>query len=122
MLRLHAKYSGRLDSYVPSDKRTGTSASKEYRESRIGDACFYLEKVLDRICEFDPACRQSVDTCRKQLWPGYHKLEAMKDEEEERREAEAKKKRAKVGGEHGVSLKSVIFIHANFFVRSARGK
>jgi len=95
LLRLHAKYSGRFDSYVPLDKRTGESAKDDYRQSRIGDACFYVEKILDRICEMDAACRACVDACRKQIWPQCHEQEARVQEEQEKREAEAKKKRAR---------------------------
>ncbi len=95
LLRLHSKYSGRYDSYVPIDERSSESVTKEYRESRIGDACFFVEKVLDRVCEMDESCRQSVDTWRKQLWPHYHAQEARRDEEMEKREAEEKKRRAK---------------------------
>ena len=66
------------------------------RESRIGDACFFIEKVLDQICEFDGQCAQFVLDCRKKLWPDYHEMEAKRDEERERQEAEEKKRRAKV--------------------------
>ena len=66
------------------------------RESRVGDACFFIEKVLDQICEFDSQCAQFVLDCRKKLWPDYHEQEAKRDEERERQEAEEKKKRAKV--------------------------
>ena len=72
------------------------SVSKEYRESRIGDACFFIEKVLDHIYELDEACARSIDTCRNHLWENYHKQEARRDEELEKQEAEAKKKRARV--------------------------
>ena len=66
------------------------------RESRVGDACFFIEKVLDRIYELDEACAQSFETCRKQLWPHYHEMEAKRDEEQEKKEKEEKKKKAKV--------------------------
>ncbi len=95
LLKLHSKYSNRFDSYVPLDQRSGATVSREYRESRIGDACFFVEKLLDRICETDEQCRASVEGWRKQLWPHYHKDEAKKDEEQEKREAEEKKKKAR---------------------------
>ncbi len=54
-----------------------------------------MEKVLDRVCELDESCRQSVDNWRKQLWPHYHEQEARRDEEMEKREAEEKKRKAR---------------------------
>ncbi len=95
MLQLHSKYSGKPDSYMPPASRDGMSLTKEYRESRVGDACFFIEKVLDRIVELDEACAQSVETCRKHLWPHYHEEEAKRDEEMEKREKEEKKRKAK---------------------------
>lgn len=96
LLKLHSKYSGKKDSYVPIFQRKGFSVEKEYRESRVGDACFFIEKVLDLICEFDSLCAQFVQDCRKKLWPDYHEMEAKRDEERERLEAEEKKRKAKV--------------------------
>jgi hypothetical protein len=52
--------------------------------------------VLDLICELDEQCAQFVVDCRKKLWPDYHEMEAKRDEERERQEAEEKKRRAKV--------------------------
>lgn len=95
MLRLHSKYSGRPDSYVPLSERKGFSTTLEYRDSRIGDGCFFIEKVLDRICELDQECAENVASSRKKLWPHYHEDEAKRDAERERLEAEAKKKKAK---------------------------
>ena len=95
LLKLHSKYSRRPDSYIPISERTGFSTKEEYRKSRVGDACFFIEKVLDLICELDESCLQSVVMERKSLWPHYHAREAEKDEEKEREEAVAKKRRAK---------------------------
>ena len=95
LLKLHSKYSRRPDSYVPLPERSGFSVTPEYRKSRVGDACFFIEKVLDLICEVDEACLQSIVAERKSLWPHYHAREAEKDEEKEREEAIAKKRRAK---------------------------
>ena len=95
LLKLHSKYSRRPDSYVPLPERSGFSVTPEYRKSRVGDACFFIEKVLDLICELDEACLQSIVMARKSLWPHYHAREAEKDEEKEREEAIAKKRRAK---------------------------
>ena len=95
LLKLHSKYSRRPDSYVPLPERSGFSVTPEYRKSRVGDACFFIEKVLDLICELDDACLQSIVMERKSLWPHYHAREAEKDEEKEREEAIAKKRRAK---------------------------
>ena len=95
LLRLHSKYSGRPDSYVPKQHRYGVSATEDYIQSRIGDGCFFVEKVLDKICDLDEACAESVSSSRQLLWPDYHEDEAKKDAERERREAEAKKRRAK---------------------------
>ena len=95
MLQLHSKYACRPDSYAPPASRKGVSVTEEYRESRVGDACFFVEKVLDRIVALDEACAQSVDAARKQLWPDYHAEAAKQDEENERREREEKKRRAR---------------------------
>ena len=95
MLRLHSKYSAKPDSYAPPSSRSGLSVTEEYMESRVGDACFFIEKVLDRIVSLDEACAQSVDTCRKQLWPDYHEEAAKRDEEKERKEKEEKKRKAR---------------------------
>ena len=95
LLKLHSKYSRRPDSYIPIAERSGFSVTEEYRKSRVGDACFFIEKVLDLICELDECSLQSVVQERKTLWPHYHTREAEKDEEKEREEAVAKKRRAK---------------------------
>ena len=120
LLRLHTKYSEKPDSYIPIDKRSGMSVSREYRyvkkkhekkscshfltlifhpfyrQSRIGDACFFVEKLLDRISLLDDACAASIVNCRKTLWPHYHEEKARIDEEQEKKEALEKKKKAKV--------------------------
>ena len=96
LLQLHSKYSGRPDSYTPCDKRTdGVSTTKEYRESRVGDACFFIEKVLDRIYEMDDACAQNVEASRKHCFPHYHAQEAQREAEQLKKEAEERKKKAK---------------------------
>ena len=95
LLRLHAKYSEKPDSYIPIDKRSGMSVEKDYRESRIGDACFFIEKLLDNIFELDEACALSIENCRKTVWPHYHEEKARLDAERELREAAEKKKKAK---------------------------
>ncbi len=95
LLKLHSKYSGRPDSYVPKRDRTGVSVSSDYANSRIGDGSFFIEKVLDKICEIDASCLEAVVNCRKELWPDYHEEEAKRDAEREKQEAEAKKRRAK---------------------------
>lgn len=61
----------------------------------MGDACFYIEKVLDRIYELDSNCSAEIERCRKQLWPDYHEGEAKRDEELEKKEAEEKKRKAR---------------------------
>ena len=70
LLRLHSKYSGRPDSYVPKYQRHGVSVTEDYHQSRIGDGCFFIEKVLDKIGDFDEACAESISACRQLLWPG----------------------------------------------------
>ena len=71
------------------------SATEEYAQSRIGDGAFFIEKVLDQICNLDDSCVEAVASSRQALWPDYHEDEAKKDAERERLEAEAKKRRAK---------------------------
>ena len=70
LLRLHSKYSGRPDSYIPKYQRHGVSITEDYHQSRIGDGCFFIEKVLDRIGDFDEACAESISVSRQLLWPG----------------------------------------------------
>lgn len=65
LLRLHSKYSNRPDSYVPKKQRIGSfSASDDYVSSRIGDGAFFVEKVLDQICDIDETCAESVHSSR----------------------------------------------------------
>ena len=94
LLRLHSKYSGRPDSYVPKKQRA-SGLSDEYFNSRIGDGSFFVEKVLDKICDLDETCAENVAASRQALWPDYHEDEAKKDAEREKLEAEAKKRKAK---------------------------
>ena len=95
LLRLHSKYSGRPDSYIPKQHRSGISTGEDYARSRIGDGSFFVEKVLDKICNLDETCLENVAASRQALWPDYHEDEARQDAERERLEAEAKKRKAK---------------------------
>ena len=70
LLRLHSKYSGRSDSYVSKYQRHGVSVTEDYLLSRIGNGCFFIEKVLDKIGDFDKASAESISACRQLLWPG----------------------------------------------------
>ena len=70
LLRLHSKYSESSDSYVPKYQRHGISVTEDYLQSRIGNGCFFIEKVLDKIGDFDKACAESISACRQLLWPG----------------------------------------------------
>ena len=100
LLKFHSKLTGRQDSYVPVAERakmpalTATTVP-EYRESRIGDGAFFVEKVLDKICELDEACEHCVKVTRIQLWPIQHAREAQEDQEQEKDEQEARRRRAK---------------------------
>ena len=56
LLKLHSKLSGKPDSYIPLSERGASdsdnvreTASQEYRDSRIGDGCFFIEKVSSRL-------------------------------------------------------------------------
>ena len=71
LLQLHSKYSGRGDSYVPIQERRDHTSTKEYRDSRVGDATFFIGKTLDRICQMDLACVKAVNDARQTLWPHY---------------------------------------------------
>ena len=95
LLQLHSRYSGRADSYVPLADRTGYTVTDEYRESRVGDACFFIEKVLDKIGLLDEACAQAITDARKALWPHYFMQKAERDLDSERVEMAAKQRRAK---------------------------
>lgn len=99
LLKLHSKASGRPDSYTPLAERKNNptlrnSTTQEYIDSRIGDGCFFIEKVLDKICSLDSACEQFIKVTRTQLWPTNHAREAEMDVRLEQEEAEARKRRA----------------------------
>ena len=100
LVKLHSKLSGKPDSYTPKPERSKVPSlahtlTPEYAESRIGDACFFVEKVLDKICDLDSACEHFVKHTRAQLWPVQHAKDSMEDLEQERDEIEARKRRAK---------------------------
>ena len=100
LIKLHSKLSGRPDSYTTRVERSkipslAHTITDEYAESRIGDACFFVEKTLDKICNLDSACDHAVKATRAHLWPTQHAREAMEDLEQERDEIEARKRRAK---------------------------
>ena len=100
LLKLHSKLSGRPDSYLPAMERRSNPAlqnttTQEYRDSRIGDGCFFIEKVLDKICSLDAACEQFIKVTRTQLWPTQHVREAEMDIRQEQEEAEARRRRAR---------------------------
>ena len=80
---------------MPITERRGHTVSKEYRESRVGDACFFIGKTLDRICEMDPACAQAIHDARQTLWPHYFAKKAERDADQEREKAAAAQRRAK---------------------------
>ena len=100
LLKLHSKLSGRPDSFLPLNERRvnptllGTT-TPEYIQSRIGDGCFFIEKVLDKICSLDTACEQFIKVTRTQLWPTEHAHEAEMDIRQEQEEAEARRRRAR---------------------------
>ena len=100
LLKLHSKLSGRPDSYIPFAERRSnpslrSSTTPEYVQSRIGDGCFFIEKVLDKICSLDSACEQFIKVNRTQLWPTQHAHEAEMDIRQEQEEAEARRRRAR---------------------------
>merc|ERR1719225_1991778 len=100
LLKLHSKLSGRLDSYLPLNERRAQpnllgTTTPEYVRSRIGDGCFFIEKVLDKICSLDSACEQFIKVSRTQLWPTQHAREAEMDIRQEQEEAEARRRRAR---------------------------
>ena len=100
LLTLHSKLSGRPDSYIPYQERLATpslaaTTTEEYSQSRIGDGCFFLEKVLDRISRLDSACDQFIKVTRTQLWPTQHAREAELDIRQEQEQAEARRRRAR---------------------------
>ena len=99
LIKLHSKLSGKPDSYIPKNERAkipklAHSVTQDYQESRIGDACFFIEKVLDKIYELDSSCEHSIKVTRTHLWPNQHASEAAEDIEQERNEAEARRRKA----------------------------
>jgi len=100
LVKLHSKLSGKPDSYSPlserkKDSKLAPTCTQGYRDSRIGDGCFFIEKVLDKICDLDVACEQFIKVTRAQVWPTQHAREAQAEERQEREEAEARRRRAK---------------------------
>ena len=100
LLKLHSKLSGRPDSYIPHQERLVTpslaaTTTQEYSQSRIGDGCFFIEKVLDNISRLDSACDQFIKVTRTQLWPTQHAREAELDIRQEQEQAEARRRRAR---------------------------
>ena len=100
LVKLHSKLSGKPDSYSPlterkKDPKLAATCTERYRECRIGDGCFFIEKVLDKICDLDVACEQFIKVTRAQCWPTQHAREAQAEERQEREEAEARKRRAR---------------------------
>ena len=100
LLKLHSKLSGRADSYIPLAERRNIaslshSTTDQYIESRIGDGCFFIEKVLDKICNLDTACDQFIKVTRTQLWPTQHAREAEMDIRQAQEEEEARRRRAR---------------------------
>ena len=99
LIKLHSKLSGKPDSYIPKKEREkiselAHSVTKEYQESRIGDSCFFIEKVLDKMYELDSSCEHTIKVTRTHLWPHRHASEAAEDMEQERDEAEARRRKA----------------------------
>lgn len=100
LIKLHSKLSAKPDSYTlkPDRAKIATlshTVTKEYQESRIGDACFFVEKVLDKIFELDSACEHAIKVTLAHMWPNQHANDAQEDIEQEKDEAEAKRKRAR---------------------------
>ncbi len=49
LLKLHAKLSGKPNSYIPESQRSVPTSSIE-DDSRVGDGIFFVGKVMDKIC------------------------------------------------------------------------
>ena len=100
LLKLHSRLSGRPDSYLPSNERR---ADPTLMRSRIGDGCFFIEKVLDTICNLDGTYLQLIQDTRTQLWPTEVAVEtervmSIKREEAEDRRQKAHERRQKILG------------------------
>lgn len=99
LIKLHSKLSGKPASYLTRAERAKVpslahSLTREYKESRIGDGCFFVEKVLDKICELDSASLNFVNQTKSQLWPTQEGEHGKADEQEqEREEIETRKRR-----------------------------
>ena len=50
---------------------------------------------MDKIYELDSACEHAVKVTLAHMWPNQHASDAQEDIEQEKDEAEAKRKRAK---------------------------
>ncbi|KAI0233528.1 E3 ubiquitin-protein ligase UBR3 [Lamellibrachia satsuma] len=68
LLKLHAKMSGKQNSYIPVGIRSGQQGDQPQTESRIGDGLFFVGNLLDKICRLSEECsRFVIETYRRNV-------------------------------------------------------
>ena len=91
LLKCHSHLSGRLDSFQFNDEHHFIDYS-----SSIGDGPYFIGRLLEKIGEKDPICRQFINESRMKLWP-----DQMENKQEQLlKEAIAKEKRKRKAREH----------------------
>ncbi|ELU10689.1 hypothetical protein CAPTEDRAFT_220674 [Capitella teleta] len=93
LLKLHDKYAGKPHSYVPEGIRG--VATEADMGSRVGDACFFIGKLLDNICRRSENSAGIVERAHREgVQAGKGKKKAGElDKEERRRKARERQKR-----------------------------
>ena len=85
LLKLHAKLSGKPDSYVMSELEEVT---------RFGDGPFFVKNLLDKIAQLDHHNKEYIRAEQQRLWPHHEDKDAEKSRgDEKRRKAKERQQR-----------------------------
>ncbi|KAK2143057.1 hypothetical protein LSH36_882g00050 [Paralvinella palmiformis] len=117
LVKLHAKLSGRVNSYIPEHHRTGTSQRADVQDSKIGDGPYFLGKLIDKICFLNLECAEAVDVIYTASLPkdrgSKDKRKDVSDKEERRRRAQERQKKlmAEFANQQKEFMEKVISMH-----------
>ena len=85
LVKLHAKLSGKVNSYTPESLRACSSQSVD-TDCRIGDGPYFISNLLDKICRRSPECADIVNSIHSVSIPrdrsGKGKRKDISDKEE----------------------------------------
>jgi E3 ubiquitin-protein ligase UBR3 len=85
LIKLHARLSGKVNSYVPESQRVGCSATTDH-DCCVGDGPYYISRLLDKACRLSPECAQVVENIYSVTLPrdrgGNSKRKDMTDKDE----------------------------------------